>query len=348
MGHRYTADDNFYKGSRFMDELETLGEKLACEVFGADWASLRPLSGHSADMILVSTLCEPGDSILTVNHADGGYPGLSEQGYPPIFGLRNLYFPFDSGRMNIDVEKTRVLIEDEKPRLVVFGQSFFLFPHPVKDLVDSCKSVGANVAYDGSHVLGLMAGGEFQQPFDEGVELLLGSTHKSFFGPQGGIMLGRSTIESQVKARQFPGLVDNAHWNRIAALAWTLDELRRKGAKYAAQVVANAKTLAKCLHERGLPVKCVDCGFTESHQVLLDLKDDREANRLADSLEQANMIADRGIRLGTNEMTRRGMKTREMARIADMIVAVYKGEDPGKVKREAIRLRKEFNTILYT
>ena len=75
MGHRYRADDRFYKGTRYMDELEAMGEKLACEVFGADWATLRPLSGHVADMIMVSTLTKPGGSILTVNPIDGGYQG---------------------------------------------------------------------------------------------------------------------------------------------------------------------------------------------------------------------------------------------------------------------------------
>src|SRR5712692_5040810 len=140
MGHRYRADDRFYKGTCFMDELENLGEKIACELFGSDWASLRPLSGHSADMIMISTLTRPGGSILSVNPADGGYPGISDQGYPPFVDVKNLYFPFDSERMNIDTDKSKTLIEEKKPSLVVFGQSFFLFPHPVNDLKDSCKS----------------------------------------------------------------------------------------------------------------------------------------------------------------------------------------------------------------
>ena len=161
-------------------------------------------------------------------------------------------------------------------------------------------------------------------------------------------MLGKSAVESQVKARQFPGLVDNAHWNRIAALAWTLEEFRRKGAKYAAQVVANAKALAKALHEGGLPVKCADQGFTESHQVILDITEEKKVDSFADALERANIIVDRGIRMGTNEMTRRGMKAREIERIAQMIVAVYKGEDPARVKRRATKLRKEFSSVLYT
>ena len=349
MGHRYRADDRFYKGTRYMDELESMGEKLACEVFGADWATLRPLSGHVADMIMVSILTKPGGSILTVNPADGGYPGLSDQaGYPTFVNVRNLYFPFDSERMNIVVDKTRGLIEDERPSLVVFGQSFFLFPHPVRELIDACRSAGSRVAFDGSHVLGLIAGGEFQKPLEEGAELLLGSTHKSLFGPQGGIIVGKGGAESEVKGRQFPGLVDNAHWNRVAALIWALDEARRVGGKYAAQVIANSKALAKSLHEGGVPVKCADYGFTESHQVFLDMKDTKAIENFAQRLEDANIIVDHGIRIGTCEATRRGMKLKDMERVAELMIRVYKGEEPAKVRREATKLRRQFNRILYT
>lgn len=349
MGHRYRADDRFYKGSRFMDELESLGEKLACEVFGADWASLRPLSGHVADMIMTSTLTKPGGSVLTVSPADGGYPGMSDQGgYPTFIDVKNLYFPFDRDRMNIDVNKAQGLIEDEKPSLVVFGQSFFLFPHPVKELASACREAGSRVCFDGSHVLGLIGGGEFQKPLEEGSELLLGSTHKSLFGPQGGIIVGKSGTESEVKGRQFPGLVDNAHWNRVAALAWALDEVRRVGGKYAKQVIANSKSLAKALHEGGVPVKCSDYGFTESHQVFLDISDEKEIDVFSQRLEDANIIVDHGIRLGTCEATRRGMKPKDMEQVAELIVRVYKGEEPAKVKRQATNLRRRFNKILYT
>jgi glycine hydroxymethyltransferase len=240
------------------------------------------------------------------------------------------------------------LIENEKPSLVVFGQSFFLFPHPVKELAGACSSAGSRVAFDGSHVLGLIAGGEFQKPLEEGAELLLGSTHKSLFGPQGGIIVGKSGAESDVRARQFPGLIDNAHWNRIAALAWALDEARRVGGKYAAQVIANSKALAKSLHEGGVPVKCSDFGFTGSHQVFLDIQDTRKIESFAQHLEDANIIVDHGIRIGTCEATRRGMKAKDMERVAELIVSIYKGEDPARVRREATKLRRQFNRILYT
>jgi len=296
---------------------------------------------------MVSTLTRPGESILTVNPANGGYPGISDQGYPPFVNVRNLYFPFDSERMNIDVEKAKGLIEDEKPNLVVFGQSFFLFPHPVKDLVDSCRSAGSHVAFDASHVMGLIAGGEFQKPLLEGADLVLGSTHKSFFGPQGGMMFGTKTSQVTVRSRQFPGLVDNAHWNRVAALTWALDEFRRNGKKYALQVIANAKALGKALHEQGLPVKCAEYGFTESHQVHLDLAEDK-VESFTTRLEDANIIVDKGVRFGTNELTRHGMKAREMEKIAEMIGRIYKGDDSAQVKRAATKLRKNFTTIQYT
>src|SRR5713226_4916861 len=220
-----------------MDELESFGEKLASELFGSEWASLRPLSGHMADMIAVSTLVGPGKSMLSVDPMNGGYPGISHQaGYSTFVNVKNLYFPFDNEKMNIDVEKSQALIDKEKPSLVIFGQSFFLFPHPVKELSHTCQSAGSSIVFDGSHVLGLIAGQEFQQPLKEGADLLLGSTHKSLFGPQGGIILGRHSTVKTVKERQFPGLVDNAHWNRIAALILALDEARRKGRNYDQQV----------------------------------------------------------------------------------------------------------------
>src|SRR5207245_11725076 len=103
--------------------------------------------------------------------------------------------------------------------------------------------------------LGLISWGEVQRPLQEVAELLLGSTHKSLFGPQGGIIVGKKEVEAEVKGRQFPGLVDNAHWNRIAALTYALDEARRNGGKYAARGIEYARASAKGLHERSVEGK---------------------------------------------------------------------------------------------
>jgi glycine hydroxymethyltransferase len=121
--------------------------------------------------------------------------------------------------MNIDMEKAIELVEKKKPRLVIFGASLFLFPHPVKALAKAAREIEAQVCYDASHVLGLIAGKTFQDPLREGASLLFGSTHKSFFGPQSGVILADKEQGEKIRKRIFPALVDNAHWNRIAARA---------------------------------------------------------------------------------------------------------------------------------
>ncbi len=125
------------------------------------------------------------------------------------------------------------------------------------------------LVFDGSHVLGLIAGNHFQDPLREGAQVLLGSTHKSFFGPQGGIILADKEHDEVMKAKIYPRFVDNAHWNRIATLTLTLAETREFGREYAEQVIRNAKALGKSLHDYDFPVKCSHLGFTQSHQSYL-------------------------------------------------------------------------------
>jgi len=348
MGHRYTSQDGYYAGTRYIDELEILGEALAREVFKAEVANLKPISGHMSDMILLSTFAKPMEKVMTVHPLNGGYPGLSETGLLRVLGLQGVYFPFDRHRMNIKVSESADLIKKTKPRIVVFGASFFLFPHPVKELLEVCREDGILVAYDGSHVLGLIAGGEFQNPFKDGADILVGSTHKSFFGPQGGIILANKEHGEQVAANIHPMLVDNAHWNRIAALTMALAEVKKFGRNYASQVVKNAKALAKSLDQSGLAVVGKEFGFTKSHQVILDVGGLKAGREVARRLEKANIITDCGVRLGTSEVTRWGMKEFEMEKIAELIARILlKNETPQHVKRDVVKLRTQFEKIQF-
>jgi glycine hydroxymethyltransferase len=346
--NRYTAPDRFYMGTRFIDETYEFACKVAREVFGVQYADPRPLSGHIADWILLSCFTKAGDSILSVSPANGGYPGISHEGVTQFMSRRNLYFPFDDQKMNVKVNEAAALIEREKPSLVVFGASFILFPPPVKDLSRIAKNAGAKVAYDGAHVLGLIGGGRFQDPLHEGAGILIGSTHKSLFGPQGGIILADGQFGRVVKDSVFPSFVDNAHYNRIAALAVALLELKSFGRAYSDQVIKNAKAIGKALDENGVPVKCRDYGYTESHQVHLDnSRIDSKINHTK-ILEEANIIVDKGTRIGTCEVTRRGMKENEMERAAELIArVVVKREQPERVKKDATKLRQEFDSLEY-
>ena len=348
LGHRYTATDHFYMGCKFINQAESIARELVRDVFGSEWADVTPLSGHITDMTLLSTFARRGDKILTMGTEYGGYFGTSETGFPRILGLVNLYFPFDKDRWNIEIEKTVELIASEVPRLVILGASYILFPHPVEQIAKACRETGAILAFDGSHVMGLIAGGAFQQPLKEGARILVGSTHKSFFGPQGGIIAAFTPEGERLKETIFPAIMDNAHWNRIAALAQALLEMKRFGRKYAAQVIRNSRALGEALDERGIPVRCKDCGYTASHQVLLDMDRLKDSAQVPDKLEQANVIVDRGIRLGTSEMTRRGMQEGDMNDVAEIIAKVIRSQETvSTARRKATALARKFRQVRY-
>jgi glycine hydroxymethyltransferase len=348
LGHRYTAPDHFYMGCKFIDQAESIARELARDVFGSEWADVTPLSGHVADMTLISTFARRGDKILTVATEYGGYPGTSEVGYPRLLGLVNLFFPFDKDRWNIEPEKTAKLIANEAPRLVILGASHILFPHPVEEISKACRETGTMLAYDGSHVLGLIAGGAFQQPLKEGARILVGSTHKSFFGPQGGMIAAFKPEGERLKETIFPAIVDNAHWNRIAALAQAFVETKKFGTKYATQVIRNSRALAEALDEHDIPVRCKDYGYTASHQVLLDMDRLKDGAQIPEKLEQANVIVDRGIRLGTSEITRRGMRERDMNDVAEIIAKIIHSQETVSVaRRKATVLARKFLHVQY-
>jgi glycine hydroxymethyltransferase len=348
LGHRYTARNRFYMGTRFIDEIELCGEEIAKEVFGAETADLRPLSGHIADLIFLASFTKPNDVIMCVSPEDGGYPGIWKDGLVELLSLKVVAFPFSKKDMNIKVKEAKEAIRREKPKIVIFGASLITFPHPVRELAEVARENGAYVGFDGSHVMGLIAGKQFQDPLREGAHALFGSTHKTFFGPQGGIILAGKEEGEAMKAKIFPAYVDNAHWNRVAALTLALAEMKNFGKTYAEQVVRNSKVLAETLYSYGFPVACQHLGFTQSHQVLLSYGDYEKGRVIAERLQRANIIVDCGVRIGTCEATRRGMREGEMLTIAELIKkTVIDRENPEKIKKEVAKLCAEFQKIEY-
>jgi glycine hydroxymethyltransferase len=250
--------------------------------------------------------------------------------------------------MNIKVEEAKETIIRVRPRIVVFGASLITFPHPLRDLVEIAEENGATVGFDGSHVLGLIAGGQFQDPLREGAQTLFGSTHKTFFGPQGGIILANKEPGELLQEKIYPAFVDNAHWNRIAALTLALAEIKEFGKSYASQIVRNSKILARTLNDYGFPVICKHLGFTQSHQVIVDYGNYEEGRSIAERLQRANIIADCVIRIGTCEVTRRGMKEPEMLKIAELLKrTIIDKENPQSIKKDVAKLSAEFQKVEY-
>jgi len=335
LGNRYTLPmhdlvhgfkaENAYSGTRLTDAIEARGEELAREVFRCGHASLKPLSGHVSAMLMLLAACRRGDRMMTIHARYGGYDGYMPEYIPEMFGLETSFLPFDETAWTVDSEAAAEAIRRDRPRLVVLGLSFFLFPYNMGPLADACRDAGAVIGYDGSHVLGLIAGNEFQDPLREGTSMLVGSTHKTFFGPQGGIFL---TDDDELFAQYQKCLtwktLDNAHWNRIAAMAQALAEMKEFGPGYAKQVISNSRALAKALDELGFAIKFKQHGYTASHQVhsdnaAIEQRTGKGMEILVKRLEENGLLIDYVGRLGTNEATRLGMKEKDMETIASLV-----------------------------
>ena len=340
LGNRYNAPDKFYRGTKYADELLSMTEELARKAFGARYADVRALSGHTADMAVLLALTQPGDKILSVHPDNGGYPGITHLGLGNLLRLKNLYFPYDDRTVNIEPRESGALIKEEQPRVVFFGASFIPFPHPAKQL---SAAADGECVYDGSHVLGLIAGGEFQDPLREGCSLMIGSTHKSLPGPQGGIILSNNEVAfNSVVGKIHPGVVDNIHLDRVAALAVALMEIIQFGRPYAQAVVKNSQVLAKALAADGVGLRGSTVGYTRSHQVLLDYEPSK-LQIIAARLEQANIIVDNGGRLGTSELTRMGYGPEEMETVAELVSVVILGKKPMDMVQKRVKtLVKQF------
>ncbi len=344
--------DNSYAGTRYTDQIEALANAACARVFRAKHATVRPLSGHIAAMSAMVPLLPKGSRILAIAPDQGGYDGYAPGFLPALFGWTVRPIPADGPGYSVSGEAAAREIQRERPTAVVLGQSFFLFPYPLAEIAEAAHSAGALVFYDASHVLGLIAGGEFQDPLREGADIVYGSTHKSFPGPQGGVLFtDRTDLFEQIDPALVWRVFDNAHWNRIAGVAQTILELERVGPEYARTVVQNSRALGVALHERGLPLVAEAQGFTRSHQLLIDgvaLLDrhDVRPGALARRWERQRLIGDLAGRIGTAEVTRLGLTPADMPRLADLLVRA--GLKRERVGPEVLAWRRQYLTLRFT
>jgi glycine hydroxymethyltransferase len=343
--------DNSYTGTRYTDEIEALADAAARRVFRARHATTRPLSGHIAAMSALAPLLPRGSTFLAIPSGAGGYDGYAPGYLAAVLGYTVRPLPTEGPAVPLDAERAVAEIRRERPSAVVLGQSFFLFPYPTREIVEAAHAVDALVFYDASHVLGLIAGGEFEDPLRAGVDVVYGSTHKSLPGPQGGLLFtDRDDLYRQLEPALVWRIFDNAHWNRIAGLGQTLLELERWAPEYARSTVASAQALGKALDARGLPVLAADRGFTRSHQIHLDPERLRAAHRvgpavLARRWEAERLLTDLVGRVGTAEVTRLGLRPEEMERLAELLVrAGLRGEPVGD---EVLTWRRQYPALRF-
>lgn len=354
----------YYQGLKYVDEMETIAARAFEKHFGANLADLRPISGTLANLAAFSALAQKDDKILTLGMQGGSHISHERVGAAGLLGFDIHHLDFDRENLTIDLEKAKEKILQLKPKFIVIGGSVILFPQPVSGLKEICQKVGAKIIYDGAHVFGLIASGLFQDPLGEGADLITASTHKTFPGPQGGIILGNvdNDLQKEIKKKVFPGSVSNHHLHRLPAAFVALKEMEKFGTDYSRQTISNAKALGEALCGLGFRVLGANKGFTESHQLVVDVEEFGGGAKAAKMFEAVNIILNKnvlpggkldvinptGIRIGVQEMTRFGMKEKEMAEIARLMKkAIIDEKEPEAVKREVIDFRKNFQELKY-
>lgn len=368
--------NRYYQGTRYIDEIERRTRTEITELFRCRQADVRPISGNAANTAIALGFLRGGDTII-VNSTDAG--GHISHNLVGVFGRRiqnrgqsliagkantvNLhFFPLSEDRYRMDPKGAAEMIDRLRPQLVVLGKSLFLFPEPLAELAPLCRDLSIPILFDGAHVLGLIAGGQFQDPLHEGATWLTGSTHKTFPGPQRGVILGN--VEQDVNKLWgpadrgvFPGSSSNHHLHSLPGLLVATREMRAHGREYAAQIVANARAFGRALDEAGIPVEARDLGFTRSHQVAVDVSGFGGGVEAAIRLEERNIIVNynmlpgdtdprqpSGLRLGVQEMTRFGMKEAEMGEMATLFADAIRGKD---VRDAVTAFRQRFSGMHY-
>ncbi|MEM0236896.1 MAG: serine hydroxymethyltransferase [Desulfurococcus sp.] len=367
MMHRYAEGKpykRFYQGLIYVDELEVKAQELMGDLLGTKYVDLRPISGTTANATAFRTFTKPGDKAVVAPVQAGAHVSHTRYGTLGALGIEQIEMPFDIEEWNIDVDKARKLIEEVKPKIVTLGGSLYLFPHPTKEIAEAAHSVGAKVIHDVAHVLGLIVGGVWENPLKLGADVITSSTHKTFPGPQGGVFATSNEEDYKEMGKVvFPMFVSNHHLHRLAAMAVTAIEMKLWGSEYARQVVRNAKALAEALAGEGFKVVMESKGYTTSHQVVVDVAELGRGTKVAKLLEDAYIIVNKnmlpwdrpedvkdpsGLRLGTQELTRWGMKEGEMKEIARLMrMVVIDKRSPAEVREKVMEFKKEFMEIHY-
>lgn len=347
-------------GARYLDQIQALTEELCKKLFRVNYVEYRPITTSMCDALAIRCLTEVGDKIMALE-VPRGHPTWREVGYAGFRGLQifDIPFDYDYDKWNVDIDGLARVAEEVRPKLMIIGFSYFLFPHRLKRIREIADEMNSRIWYDGAHILGLMAGGKFQDPIREGADMVTGSAHKTFSGPIGGIMLYEDEEVYKKLHSIFYGHLGTIMQNRMAALAVSFVEWLEFGRDFADQIIRNAKALAKELDDKGFNVFGKQRGYTKSHIVLSDVREIGGGISVVKKLERANIMCLHfkirptdegryGIRFGTTEMTRYGMREPEMKSIAEFIRrVVIDDERPEKIANEVAEFRGLFKEIHY-
>jgi len=326
----------YYGGCENVDVAEELAITRLKQLFGADYANVQPHSGSQANAAVYFALCEPGDTILGMSLADGGHltHGAKVNFSGKLFNA--IQYGLNPSTGEIDYDQVEALAKEHKPKMIVAGFSAYSRVVDWQRFRDIADSVGAYLFVDMAHVAGLIAAGQYPSPVQI-ADVVTSTTHKTLRGPRGGLILAKANpeLEKKFNSMIFPGTQGGPLMHVIAAKAVAFKEaLQPEFKTYQAQVVTNARAMAKTMIERGYKIVS---GGTDNHLFLVDLIDKGLTGKAADAaLGAANITVNKnavpndpqspfvtsGIRIGTPAITTRGFNEADSKQLANWICDV--------------------------
>jgi glycine hydroxymethyltransferase len=348
--------DKYEMGLEAIEEIEVLASSLVAEVFCSKFAEIRVPSGAMANLFSFMAVCKPGDTIIVPPASIGGHVTHHNSGCAGLFGLNIIEAPIDKDYYTVDIDQLRELALKERPRLITLGGSLNLFQHPVAAVSSIAKEVGATLLFDAAHQCGLIAGNAWENPLDLGADIVTMSTYKSLGGPPGGaIITNNAEIAEKIDSVAFPGMTANFDAAKTAALAVTMLDWKEFGDDYVAEMVFMSKTLASSLEDYDIPIFFGALGHTQSHQFAVLAEEYGGGQRVAKMLRKSGFLTCgiglpvkdlegdlNGLRIGTPELVRWGMKAKDSKRLAKLISNALKGQ---LVIDEVAEWRKTFNKL---
>jgi glycine hydroxymethyltransferase len=360
LGH---PGDKYETGLGAIEQIEIITQELACEVFGSTYAEFRVPSGAIANLYAFMATTEPHDTIIAPPASIGGHVTHHKGGSAGLYRLNTISAPVDQTGYTIDIDALRKLAHEVKPKLITVGGSLNLFHHPIAQVRAIADEVGAKVLFDAAHLCGMIAGKVWPQPLVEGAHLMTFSTYKSLGGPAGGLIVTNDDeIAQKLDAIAYPGLTANFDAAKTAALGITLQDWKSVGRDYAQMMVKTSQALAQHLQNLGVNIFASDKGFTTSHQFAILAAPYGGGQTAARRMGEAGLLACgiglpieqvegdlNGLRIGTPEIVRIGMKVEHMQDLAGFIArSLDTSVEPKAVQREITEWRKQFSGVHYT
>jgi glycine hydroxymethyltransferase len=354
--------DKYEMGLEAIEQIEVICAELAAEIFAARHAEIRVGSGALANLYAFMATLKPGDRMIAPPPSIGGHVTHHQAGAAGLYGVEIHAAPVDAKGFTVDVDALRKQAHALKPKLITIGGSLNLFAHPVAAVRAIADEVGAKLLFDAAHLSGMIAGGGWPQPLEEGAHLMTMSTYKSLGGPPSGLIVtSDDELAERIDAIAYPGLTANFDAGKTAALAITLLDWKRYGRAYAATMAATAHALAHELAALGLPVHAADRGATISHQLALEAARFGGGQTASKKLRRANILAcgiglpiaevagdNNGLRLGTPEIARWGMTAQDMPELAALIARALVGNEPPEaVASDVTAFRRRFDRLQF-